>query len=296
MTLTNNFDLPQSFVNAVDTEKHNQNGCVSATTLIRGAKEIILSNRHWDDITEDASDRVYALLGTAVHKYLEDQNDNEGVLREVEFKKQVGNKLVTGRLDRFDPSTETITDWKVTSVYKVKNSDYKEWYHQLMIYAWLLKDAGYKVSHLRINAILRDWNNSGYLKEGSMGYPAQNVVKIPFDITDSDFEYIDKFIKERVAEIERCEALADDDIPACSAKERWEKPSTWAVMPITDKKDVRAKKLCSTEEEAKKYIEDKKLKDHEVVFRQGISPKCKDYCSVCRYCNFWKENVAENNA
>jgi hypothetical protein len=74
--VTNKFNLPQSLVNAVTTERHNKEGCVSATTLLQGVKQIILTNRHWDELEDDVSDRVWAIFGTAVHKLLEESNPN----------------------------------------------------------------------------------------------------------------------------------------------------------------------------------------------------------------------------
>ena len=41
MVITNKFNLPQSLVNAVSTERHNKDGCISATTLLQGVKQII---------------------------------------------------------------------------------------------------------------------------------------------------------------------------------------------------------------------------------------------------------------
>ena len=53
MKVTNKFNLPQSLVNAVSTERHNKEGCVSATTLLQGVKQIVLTNRHWDELEDD---------------------------------------------------------------------------------------------------------------------------------------------------------------------------------------------------------------------------------------------------
>ena len=58
MIVSNRLNLPEAFVNAVSTIRHNAAGCFSATTLNKGAKEIILSDRHFDEITVDAADSV----------------------------------------------------------------------------------------------------------------------------------------------------------------------------------------------------------------------------------------------
>ena len=55
MLVTNKHNLPQSLVNAVTTERHNKEGSVSATTLLQGVKQIILTERYWNDIQDDVS-------------------------------------------------------------------------------------------------------------------------------------------------------------------------------------------------------------------------------------------------
>lgn len=59
MKVTNKLHLPAAFVNAVSVRRHNEPGCFSATTLNKGAKEIILSDRHFDEIEVDAADSVW---------------------------------------------------------------------------------------------------------------------------------------------------------------------------------------------------------------------------------------------
>ena len=76
MTITNVKNLPQAFVSAVSTEPHNKNGEYSATTLNKGTKEILLTRRHWDDLTDDVADRIWAIWGTAVHALFEAEKDN----------------------------------------------------------------------------------------------------------------------------------------------------------------------------------------------------------------------------
>lgn len=58
MTLTNKLGLPEAFVLACETGKHNAPGAISATTLLKGVKEIVLAERHWDEIEADVSDQI----------------------------------------------------------------------------------------------------------------------------------------------------------------------------------------------------------------------------------------------
>lgn len=287
MIITNKNNLPESLCNAVDPNKHNKKYHLSATTLLHGVKDIILSDRHWDEMTDDVSNRIYALLGTAAHKIFEEADDKPGVVHEKEFEKAVGRYTVTGRIDRYDPETETIYDYKTTSVYKVKNADYTEWFKQLMTYAWLMKNDGYTVKHLCIYAILRDWSKLEAKRNSD--YPQTQTVTILFDICDEDFVRIEEAINTKVSLIEKYDNSPDDEIPECTESERWAKPATFAVMKEGRKTAVR---VFEEESSAVKFIEGSKDKTGlSVVARPGINPRCQEYCNCCQFCNFWKENV-----
>lgn len=284
MIITNKLDLPEALVNAVSPEPHNAEGSLSATTLLHGTKDIILTKRHWHEIEEDCSSRLYALFGTAVHKIFEDTTDNKDVLKEEQFSCKISNTTLTGKVDRFDPKSKTIFDYKTTSVFKVIKANYQEWYTQLMIYAFLLSKAGYQVEHLMIYALLRDWSRTDAKINKGGDYPQSQIVKIPFDITQKDFDFIEKFITEKIADVESKADIADDLISPCTVTERWAEPAKWAVMPTSGK---RAKKVCESKEEAEANCSEKDT----IEFRPGKSKRCMDYCLCCSFCNFYKENV-----
>ena len=152
MKVTNKLNMPAAFVNAVSTARHNAAGCFSATTLNKGAKEIILTDRHFDEITVDAADSVWAVWGTAVHALLESQPDNN--FHEEYFKVPVSNSFVTGQVDSYDMENGVINDWKTASVWKVQFNDFKDWRAQGLTYAWLLQQSGLEVKKCRFVALL----------------------------------------------------------------------------------------------------------------------------------------------
>lgn len=112
MKVTNKLNLPAAFVNAVSTTRHNAPGCFSATTLKKGAKEIILTDRHFDEITVDAADSVWAVWGTAVHKLMQAQDSSFllHVLNTIaeEFKNEKSEEYES-ELNYFDRVTRRIT-------------------------------------------------------------------------------------------------------------------------------------------------------------------------------------------
>ena len=46
MIIENKLELPDALVKAMSPDRHNEEGCVSATTLLKGVKEILMTNRH----------------------------------------------------------------------------------------------------------------------------------------------------------------------------------------------------------------------------------------------------------
>ena len=280
MKVTNNLNLPAAFVNAVSTNRHNAAGCFSATTLNKGAKEIILSDRHFDEITVDAADSVWAVWGTAVHALLESQPDNN--FHEEKFKVPVCNSFVTGQVDSYDMEHATIFDWKTASVWKVQFADFSDWYKQGMTYAWLLKQSGLDVRHCVFVALLKDHSKSKAAKDAS--YPQSPVFKYEFDVTDEELQQTEARIIAKVAEIENAYKLGDDDIEPCSAEERWADDEKWAVMKNGRKTAI---KLFDNSADAD-AMAGEMGNAYYVEHRPAISRKCGDYCNCKDFCNFYK--------
>ena len=288
MIITNKMNLPQSLVNAVTTEKHNKEGCISATTLLKGVKEILLTNRHWDELSVDVSDLIWSLHGTAVHKILEDSNPE--MFTEEEFSKELltdnGSVNITGKVDLYDMEEKTITDYKNTSVWKVLFNNFDDWKRQGEIYAWLMKECGLEVKKCRFLAMLRDWSIGE--AERKADYPQSQMYVFEFDVGEKELEEGRQFACEKANAVLQASKLSDDDIPPCTSEERWERKSTWAV-----KKEGRktAVKVCDTQEEAEAYV--KGVDKGFVEERKGECGKCKRYCLCKEFCNFYRDNVKE---
>lgn len=289
MKITNKFGLPESLVKACDVERHNKPGEVSATTLLKGTKQIILTDRHWDELEDDVSNRCWALFGTAVHKLLEEANPT--AFTEESFSSKVGGKTVTGRVDLYDMANKTLTDYKTASVWKVVFNDYEDWRRQGLIYAWLMREAGLEVDKCRFVAMLRDW--SATEAERKPDYPKSQVVTFEFAVTEEALGEIERFIKDKVADIEAAEVLDDDAIGPCSPEERWERAATYAVMKEGRKTAVR---VFESKDDADKLAAESG-KGFSVVERKGKCVRCEGYCLCREHCSFWKslQEEAEND-
>ena len=280
MNVTNKLNLPAAFVNAVSTARHNAAGCFSATTLNKGAKEIILTDRHFDEITVDAADSVWAVWGTAVHALLESQPDNN--FHEEYFKVPVSNSFVTGQVDSYDMENGVINDWKTASVWKVQFNDFSDWRAQGLTYAWLLQQSGLEVKKCRFVALLKDHSKTKAKNDSS--YPQSPVFIYEFDVTAADMEETAARILAKVQEIENAYELDDDAIEPCSAEERWADGEKWAVMKNGRKTAI---KLFDNSADAD-AMAGEMGNAYYVEHRPAISRKCGEYCNCKDFCNFYK--------
>lgn len=280
MKVTNKLGLPQAFVDAVSVERHNQKGSYSATTLLKGACEVMLLERHYDEIEVDASDSIWAVWGTAVHSIFEKQNTN--TIKEEFYSADVLNSKVTGRVDSYDPETKILHDFKTASCYKVIYQDFDDWKKQGLIYSWLMKKCGVEVKACEFIALLKDHSKSKAKIDSS--YPQLPTFVYRFDVTEADLEEIEKFIFKKVAEFEEAEKIADPELKPCTNEERWATEDKWAVMKNGRK---TALKVCSSKKEAQEYIANNG--GDTIEFRAGESKKCVDgYCACRNFCPFYK--------
>ena len=121
MKFTNQLNLPQPFVSAAESDYRYTPKRYSATALLKGVRQYILERRHDDEITEDVSDMVWAVFGTAVHGILESAQETDTQLKENKLVVDMPNGYqLSGIFDLYDDATGTVTDYKTASVWKVK--------------------------------------------------------------------------------------------------------------------------------------------------------------------------------
>ena len=284
MVITNKMNLPEALVKAVSIRRHNDPGRLSATTLLNGTKQILLTDRHWDELEDDVANRFWAVIGTAIHSVLEHEGADE--FTEEFISHELDGITVTGRIDNYNMAEGIISDYKSVSVYKIKFRDFEDWELQGMIYAWLLIKNGFKVKTCRFVSLIKDHSKRDAKRDSF--YPQQPMYVYEFDVTPERLERIEKFIREKIADYKSNLEKSDDEILPCSAKERWEKPSKYAVKKEGRKTAVR---VLDTLEDAEKMAADLG-KGHSVETRTGESVRCQDYCICCEYCNYYRDNVA----
>lgn len=272
--LTNQYNLPESLVSALAADWYVKQGDISVTGLIQPPRLRQLMIRYEDQVVEDASDKIWLLLGSAVHNVLE-RADTTRSLQEERLQTKVNGWTVTGAADLWE-EPGIVSDYKVTSVWATMNGAKPEWIAQLNTYGYLYRQAGFPVNKLRIVAIYRDWSK-GRAKAGN-GYPkcAAGVVNVP---VWSDVQ-VEAWLVERVKIHQAAARLPDKDLPMCTAEERWERPTTYAVMKQGRKSALRV----FEDHETAQAMADDKGKGHWVEVRPGESIRCEQYCPVAHIC------------
>lgn len=278
MKITNNNSLPAPLVQAVSRHNHETRpNTISVTSLILPPQIRALSIKHDTGLSEDAADRIWALLGTLLHHALERHAQGmRNLTTEEELSVDVLGWKVIGHYDLsellFDG--ELLTDYKLTSVWSVKDGAKVEWEQQLNIYAHLIRHAGRGVKRLQIVAIGRDWSKNKAKFDAS--YPRQQVKVLSVPLWTS--ERTQGFIEQRV----KLHQLAEiGEWPDCTPEERWAKPTQFALMKKNQKKAV---KLFDDRESAERRLETEPPHSYFIVERPGESTRCVAYCSVAGHC------------
>lgn len=284
MKITNSQGLPQPFVDMAMPDYEYKPKEYRVTSMLKGVREILLTARHREEISEDVSNMMWALFGTAAHKVLERSKEGTNQLKENRLREQFGEYTLSGQFDLYDADTETITDYKTCSVWKVVKEEYEDWEKQMLMYGYMLRQIGFSVCRGEIVAIMKDHSKRDAKRERS--YPQYPVRKITFEWDFRDFEKIKNFIENKFDEIRRCENVPDDDLPICEPSERWAKPESWAVKK---KGKSRALRVLSSFEEALAWREENGGDD--IEHRPGENRKCEEYCSCNEFCSFYKNEV-----
>ena len=258
------------------------------TSLLKGTRELVLERRYHEEIEQDVADMIWLLLGTAAHKVLESFQEESYQIKEERLKVEVGDKVLSGQFDLYDANLKQVIDYKTTSVWKIIYGDFEDWRRQLLIYAYMLKQTGFEVEGGEIIAILKDHNKREAKTKDN--YPPLPVKKVSFSFSEKDFAECGQWIEKRLEEIGICLKLPDNDLPICTEKERYNSGDRFAVMKHGQKKAV---KLFDNEFDAHQHLTNllEVGKNCYIETRKGEDKKCKDYCSVCEFCNYYKEVV-----
>lgn len=274
MILTNKSGLPDILLKAVKNDSYNAGASdYSATSLLKPPRILALTKKHFNELEEDAEDRLWSLYGQIAHLIIE-RSQTKNDLTEERYFTTVNNKIISAQVDHLCLQGGILTDWKFTTAWKFKLNALvdKDWEAQLNIQNFVLYQNGIRATSLQIIGLIRDFSKLEALRNET--YPkhsvqVRNISMWPLDKTE-------RFIKERISLHE----AAKTNPPLCSPEETWKSEDVWAHMKKGNK---RAIKLYYSEKTLPKlgpgeYIE----------FRHGEHKRCENYCAVNKFCDQFK--------
>jgi hypothetical protein len=266
-TFTNVHGLPQSIVAAVTADPYVGGGDISVTKLIDAPQVRTLMAKHKDAITTDVSERIWSLLGQAVHTILERAAlRQEGMVAEDRLYAEVAGWQLSGQFDVMHLETGVLSDYKVTTVYKLQNTD--AWTQQLNVLRWLAHKNGITVNTLEIIAILRDWKK-GEAERKPETYPQTPITRVSIPLWS--LEDTEEYILDRVQLHQFAQKGGRVD---CTDEERWYTGTQFALMKDGGKRAVKLFSERPTEIPEGHHIEE----------RPGEYRRCASYCEVRAFC------------
>tara|TARA_R110000796_G_scaffold185232_2_gene301794 strand:+ start:4662 stop:5546 length:885 start_codon:yes stop_codon:yes gene_type:complete len=285
MRYTNKTGLPDPVVKALtEFESGEIVEGTRVTTLIDSPRISQLRQEHNHELTEDVSDLIYRVMGTAIHKVFENAASNSYVAEE-RLEHVVNGTMISGQVDlQYEDEDEVdLKDFKSTSTYKAMMSDHSDWERQLNVYAYLVRHAkGLKVRSATVIGVLRDWRKAEADRKPE--YPPAPICEIDVPLWDEAEQ--DNYVESRV----RAHVQADlekefNGLPRCSDAERWARPTRWAVYKGKNK---RALRVFNSEEDAQSFCAEDDVR--RVEKRPGEFTRCaNNYCRVNQWCDQWHE-------
>jgi hypothetical protein len=267
ITVTNRHGLPDAIVRAVLNDPYQRGDSdFTVTQLLKPPQIAHLEGQH--ETPEDVSERIWSLLGQAVHTVLERAAHGSPAIFEQRFAMAVTvddrTYKVSGQVDHFEMGC--LTDYKITSVYARGGKD--EWEQQLNLLRLLLAANNREVARLQNVLILRDWRPKEALRED---YPKSQVMALPIPLWSMEraTAFLATRIREHVAATPR----------PCTHEERWHQPDKWALMKKGRKTAIKLFEAPPDHVEL--------AKDQFVEKRPGAFRRCESYCPVAAHCAQW---------
>lgn len=310
-TITNRYGLPASLYNALASDPYVGGGDISITRLINPPRIVALKKRYEAEIVEDASDRIWSLLGQSAHLVAERAAKGLiDVTAETRLSMPIQGIMkpdasfwtweLSGQPDVFEKKEGIISDYKITSVWSFMFGDKPEWDQQLNLQAMLHRHNGDEIRAIRIIAILRDWQKRKAQYEKDYPECQAHVVNLPLWAFEDQVAFAEKRVKVH-QNAQKDFKLANwdaDALPLCTPEERWYRGAKFAVKKMvcnTGRVNKKADRVFETEAQAVKYMEEnrhalpKNRAYGPIESRPGQNIRCLDYCDVAMFCPFGKK-------
>jgi hypothetical protein len=287
MKFTNRTNLPDAIIQAIKNDDYTKGKSdISITGLISPARKRVLLKKFDEQIECDYADKINILMGQVMHGILE--RANKAALAEERFYLDLEGITISGEMDAVYEDSGLLQDYKLTSLYQVKDGKVSEEYEaQLNCYAYLLKygyrlkdeqriQVNYKINKMQDVFLLKDWSKPKALRDPKIPKYQCVIIDVPMWGDDKTLQYIVSRINAHKA--------ANKKLPDCTLEERWAEPDKWAVMKPGAKKSIK-----NHEDKAEAELHAVKV-GAEVQFRPGSSSRCEGgYCDAASVCEQFKK-------
>ncbi len=303
--VTNNSNLPLSIAVWLahdDYDHDSRENHISATSLLKPLKQLILSNRVDNEAKDDIVGLIPSAMGSSIHNGIEaawvgsyaknleklgypkrvierirvnpsaeDLKANPDIIPiylEVRSEKEIDGFIISGKFDFIGDGR--LEDFKTTSVYTfMKGTKDEDYINQGSIYRWLNPD---KVTRddMAIQFIFTDWQGS---RTREPNYPNMRTVEKKFML--NSYQATEAFVRKQLATIKKYWDKPESEIPECNDDDLWRKPTVYKVY-----KDEKAKRAMS----GGVFDEDKRGAERFAREKGAIVKTFPGEVVACRYC------------
>ena len=320
MKITNNFNVPLSlavWLAYSDYDASDDPTVISATSLLKPVKSIVLGKRATENGTVDVSELIASSMGTAIHSAIEvawKSKALQGTLEalglpaklrdnlvvnpkpeeltevsipvymEIRSTREIEGWKVTGKFDFI--SNGKLEDFKSTGTYTyITQSNKDKYIQQASIYRWLNPNLVTQ-DIFTINYIFTDWSSAKARQDKE--YPQGRL--LPQEYILMSYADTERFIKDKLREINKYKDAPESNIPDCSLDDLWVKNSVFKYYKNPANKTRSTKNFDSYWEANEMFTKDGSV--GEIVEVKGEVGFCR-YCPAKNICNQAKQYVQE---
>jgi hypothetical protein len=298
-TITNEANLPIPMYNALSADTYVGGGDISVTRLISPPRIVTLRKFHEDEIREDASERIWMLLGNAIHHFLEHSaGDRHDIIVETRLHMTIEGWDVSGQPDVYQVFDRTLFDYKVTSVWAVLFGK-PEWEKQVNLQAMLHRNKGDLVDGGNIMAVLRDWQHSKAKYEKDYPQVACKKIPVPMWTQQEALDYAARRVRlHQKAQADYKASNFDVNVlPECTDDEKWYRGQKFCVKKMDDpatlkpgkesKINKKSDRVFDNLADAKEYMEKNAINLPKKKVYAPVEVRPGEYIRCMRYCDVW---------
>lgn len=278
---------------------------ISVTSLNKSPRQVLLAQRHYNDIFVDPKQNWHSFMGNIVHWVLEKHaRGNPNLWTEIResiyFNIDGVKVLFHGKFDIYDTITKSIQDWKLTSAAGMVFP--KDDHHrQLNDLRYILQSKNIEVNKLQNIYLFPHLDKT---KFNDPNYPQENwkIVDVPV----FDRKEVELNIKRRIQRLVDNINRSDTKLDYCTDEERWLRGGQFAIYyrkkekpkkgadPSSIPFSSRAAHRAPTKEEVMQLASNDGVSETDTYVREFKGePKLCSFCQAAPFCNqYQKEKLA----